>query len=246
MVKAIERRKSSVLGQYEWLTTPWSGQAKAALQRIMDNGFRLASLMEQSDRLAPRSSQEWLGVRYACITLSKDLRALSSSCLVNTGLSTMSTPYDSIVSGLDWSHHLAPFQDVLGLMYIWSLDMLTLDVLLGIKGTIRLYCHSEEPDASSTHGAIHKDQPSGNTISGHVGPLGPDYQDIPSIQLHVAKNILKVAPYFLQEDMGWFGPARLFFPLTCALEHIERVGSPDLSVARELQRKLFSNLRSRP
>lgn len=49
MIECIQYRKSTFLGNLEWLTLPWSETGKDVYQQLYDRGFALAALLEVID-----------------------------------------------------------------------------------------------------------------------------------------------------------------------------------------------------
>lgn len=47
MIHCIESSKSSVLGEEDWLTTPWLQYEKDSLQQLFDFGFSIAAVLEK-------------------------------------------------------------------------------------------------------------------------------------------------------------------------------------------------------
>lgn len=242
MVKALEHRRSSVLGERDWLSLPWKHRWKDNLQIITDIGFRLAALMEKVDTVPTTpnmESQSLKELQFTCFVLSKDLFAVYENHLQDMELPT-SLLDGTLDSPYDWSAIATPFSIVLSLMYFWTFLVLLNDVV--DPGT-KVQSHTGADVFQCTHAAVCMGCNRDHSTHDQAEPNRCAVDITACVRLSAATRILHMAPYFLQSDMGWFGPARLFFPLTCALKHLEKTGAPQLVTARKLLGQLFAKIR---
>ena len=253
MTKAIERRRSSVLGNEDWRTRPWRFRHKDFLQHLFDHGFELAALSERSNNLLVEHSEVeaiapsgLADLRATCVGLTKKLDSwYTEQCI---GGKAKSSPGLSVEPGSQnnvFTNFESFEQAVGGAIHYWWFKLDTNNLYTSIQRRLE----EPNPGASPPRGRdsipiASEYQDLHDRIAANTTSL-PSRADLASTSLHLAVNIVRSAPYFLEDDMGWLGPVRLYNPLSHAVDHLRKVESPQLQEAEEALKKLFMRLRSR-
>ena len=249
MIQCIQFRKSSFLGESDWLTIPWGGTGKDVYQRLYDKGLALGALMEEMDNAdltnaGTRTSQVPLYLQ-RCSEMHADFEAWyqellqqSPSPLYWTTESNIPavTARESLTKDACASQTLPPFSfPSLRLAYItatfWALKLM-------LSSTIALTCGAVLSSASTNPSSSFDPDPAVDLRDTAHRLLS---QHSNSRRLELATNIMRSMPYSLNESMGLLGAAKSLFPLRAALFCLRRQPGEELkwcqAVYQELETK---------
>ena len=225
MIQCIQFRKSSFLGDPDWLTIPWGGTGKDVYQRLYDKGFALGALLEEMDNanltnVETRTSQ-LSSYLQRCSEMHADFEAWyqellqqSPSPLYWTTESNIpaGSARESLTNDASESQTLPPFSfPSLRLAYItatfWALKLV-------LSGTIALTCGDILSSATANQSssvdpdlAVELRNTAHRLLSQQGRPQ----------RLELAINIMRSMSYSLNDSMGLLGAAKSLFPLRAAL-----------------------------
>ena len=228
MIQCIQYRKSSFLGNPEWLTQPWSTTGKDVYQELYDKGFALAALLEELDNARLTKENTDISI------LSELLGRLSSldeeMNLWYREILEVSPPplyWHTQTTSLGWHlgeavepRTLPPFAfHTLRLANItvtyWGLGLI-------LSNTIALTCQQvlttitgmpAQSSSSTSPRAIHDLE----TTSVHLLEVHKS-----SHRLELATNIIRSMPYCLSDNMGLMGAQKSLFAMRTALFALQR------------------------
>ena len=235
MIKALQNRKASPLGDNEWCTRPWvherkkKGLEKDSTQRLYDHGFALAALFEEIDTANLRDPLTQI------IQLNKILRrcsALDATLTLwyqnftrqsSTPLCWLTPPNDgydpTTTASTKWRPYSFPdLRVAITIITFWGLK-------LALSNTVAIICASvlspnlyhqreEDPQDFAT-----LEQTARQLLAQH-GDTG---------RLENATNIIRAMPYCLHDSMGLSGPQKSLFALRAALLSLRRTPGEELN-----------------
>lgn len=232
MIQALQNRKASPLGNFEWCTSPWGQGQKEQdskrdySQRLYDHGFALAALFEEIDnaRLLSPEAQIPLLTKYLrrCSAMDaafnlwyQDLTRESS-----TPLYWLTLPNDDIKYTAAALTNKRPFSfpdlRVANTMTaFWGCK-------LALSNTIAIICASVlSPNAPKnedprSHAALERTACQMLIQHGDTG------------RLENATNIIRSMPYCLHDSMGLLGSQKSLFALRAALLSLRRSPGEEL------------------
>ena len=255
MIKAVEHRKSSILGNEDWRLTPWQNCTKDSLQQIFDVGFKLAALLEQTDTslqiLDARDPARLAYIHATCLAIGEELELWyhifqasrtgihpvdeSPDSLANHQLDEIPSDFDSL-----WQAS--------NLIYYWGFKLILNNILISILQSVAAPTEYEDEvtiqNLTLSPNPSEYQSPMNSEGAILISPF-PSQKDLATTNLQLADNIVHSAPYFLRDDMGWLGPTRLFNPLQQAAEYLNRVDGPLYVEARAALMRLYIRVRSK-
>lgn len=216
MIQALQFRRSSFLGDAAWQTRPFQNSPKNKIQGIYDQGFKLATILENLD-IAKASYKPGKTLMDAmieglqrCADLDDDLEC----CYVEFVLQSEEPIYTHVTgSTMADEMEFTSFMHADFMMYYWALRSL----LSMIAATI---CQSIPPELMQAQ------------------PFLVAARDWPRNCIEVARKIVDSTPYLLRKEMGSLSAQRTIFPLRCAMGNLERFECPELEHCRALYRQL--------
>lgn len=226
MIQSIQNRKSTFLGNFEWLTLPWGKKGKAIYQQLYDKGFLLGALLEDIDNagLAKENDNTTIvsGFLGRLSRLDEDLNLWYRNFLQESPSPLYwhveSTSHSSHLVDHDQLYPRFAFHTLLSantIVNYWGLRII-------LSNTIALTCQrilsmtTQLPacPSSSTSPPILQDL---HTMSLRLlkANAGPNI-------LGFATNIVRSMPYCLNENMGLIGAQKSLFPMRIALFVLQR------------------------
>ena len=246
MIQCIQFRKSSFLGDPDWVTIPWDGTGKDACQRLYDKGFALAALLEKMDNTdftnAETRTSQLSSYLQRCCELHADFEAWYQELLQQSPSPLYWTTESNIPAGsardpltndAPESQILPPFSfPNLRLAYItatfWALKLV-------LSGSIALTCGAILSSASTNQFSSVDPDPAvdlRNTahrlLSRHGSPQ----------RLELSTNIMRSMSYSLNDSMGLLGAAKSLFPLRAALFCLRRQPGEELKWCQAVYQEL--------
>ena len=248
MIQCIQFRKSSFLGDSDWLKIPWGSAGKDVYQRLYDRGFALGALLEDMDNTdltnAETRTSQLSSYLQRCSKMYADFEAWyvdllqqSPSPLYWTTKSNM--PADSarepLTNDASEFQTLSPFSfPTLRLAYItatfWALKLIlssTIALTCGAILTSASACQSNSIDPAL---AVDLRNTTHRLLSQHGNPQ----------RLELATNIMRSMPYSLNDSMGLLGAAKSLFPLRAALFCLRRQPGEELKWCQAVYQELES------
>ena len=249
MIQCIQFRKSSFLGDWDWLTIPWGDTGKDVYQRLYDKGFAIGALLEDMDNtklsdIETRSSQ-LSSYLQRCSALHIDFESWYEQLLQQSPSPLYSTTKSDILSGSTIElppndapnpQTLSPFTfPSLRVAYItttfWALKLI-------LSSEIALTCRAILSGESATQ-SIHADPDPTVDLRNTAHRLLSQHGS--SQRLELATNIMRSMAYSLNDSMGLLGAAKSLFPLRVALFALRRQPGEELkwcqAVYQELETK---------
>ena len=245
MIQCIQYRKSTFLGNPDWLTVPWGKKGKGIYQQLYDKGFLLGSILEDIDNAGLTEEDNNISVVSGFLgrlsSLDEDLDLWFQNLLQESP-----SPLYWHVESTSSSRHLIEydqtrppfaFHTLLSantLVKYWGLRII-------LSNTIALTCQS----VLSMTTQLPAYQSSSSTSS-------PTLQDLHVMSLHLLKanagprilefatNIVRSMPYCLNDNMGLIGAQKSLFPMRIALFVLQRRPSEDLKWCQAMYQELNS------
>ena len=249
MIQCIQFRKSSFLGDSDWLTIPWGGTGKDVYQRLYDKGFALGALLEEMDNTdltnAETRTSQLSSYLQRCSEMHADFEAWyqellqqSPSPLYWTTESNIAavTARESLTNDASGSQTLSPFSfPSLRLAYItatfWALKLILSSTIALTCGAILSSPGANQSSSVDPDPAIDLMNTAYRLLSQYGSPQ----------RLELATNIMRSMPYSLNDSMGLLGAAKSLFPLRAALFCLRRQPGEELkwcqAVYQELETK---------
>ncbi len=246
MIQCIQFRKSSFLGESDWLTIPWGAIGKDVYQRLYDKGFALGALLEGMDNAdltdAETRTSQLSSYLQRCSELHADFEAWYQELLqqspsplywtTESGLPA-SSAREALTNDASESRTLLPFSfPNLRLAYItatfWALKMV-------LSGTIALTCGAILSSATANQSSSVDPDPA-------VDPRNTAYRLLSQHgspqRLELATNIMRSMSYSLNDSMGLLGAAKSLFPLRAALFCLRRQPGEELKWCQAVYHEL--------
>ena len=246
MIQCIQFRKSSFLGDLDWLTIPWGDTGKDVYQQLCDQGFALSALLQEMDNTnltnaETRSSQLSMYLQ-RCSEIHIDFEAWYQQLLQHSPSPLYWTTRPNLTSGSTTefprndasdSQTLSPFSfPSLRLAYItatfWALKLI-------LSSTIALTCRailSTENAAQSISADPDLVVDRRNTVHRFLSQHGSPQR------LKLATNIMRSMAYSLNDSMGLLGAAKSLFPLRVALFALQRQPGEELKWCQAVYQQL--------
>ena len=246
MIQCIQYRKSTFLGNHEWLTLPWGETGKDIYQQLYDKGFLLAALLEEIDNAGLTKEKINISV------VSKVLGHLS--CLdeeLNLWFRGLLQEYSS---PLYWhaqatsqsgqpketvqSYTLPPFafRSLLlanTIVTYWGLRLvLSNTIALTCKHVLSITIQIPAQSSPSASPPVfrHLHTMALQLLEEHTG-VG---------RLELATNIVRSMPYSLNDNMGLIGAQKSLFAMRVALSVLQRHPGEDLEWCQAMYQELSS------
>lgn len=226
MIQCIQYRKSTFLGNPEWLTLPWGKEGKDIYQQLYDKGFLLGAVLEDIDNAVLTEDDNDISVVSGFMgrlsSLDEDLDLWFRN-LLQESPSPLYWHVEPTSSSRHLIEHDQPrppfaFHTILSantIVKYWGLRII-------LSNTIALTCQrvlsitTQLPPfpLSSNSPPILQDL---HTMSLHLlkANAGPRI-------LEFATNIVRSMPYCLNEKMGLIGAQKTLFPMRIALFVLQR------------------------
>jgi hypothetical protein len=246
LIHCIQRRRSSILAQAEWLDLPFQGRHKDSLQSLFDIGFEVATVLE---RLGVDGESDGDPIRLC----GKTLDGLDAWYKMYWGwpeweFLDLDPELDDCSSGeLGNGFGLPGFTSIWhasNMVYYWWFKLCLCEELVASMAPVNF---QGENATDSAHDSAH-DSPLSNNA--HVDspstascPMLQNPQELSANCIMWAINIVLAAPCFLAEDTGWLGPQRYIFPLRSAMIYLGKAQSPFFSKAQFALKSLTDRLR---
>ena len=223
MSQCIQYRKSTFLGNPDWLTIPWSQTSKDIYQQLYDKGFKLAALLEKMDNARLTDEDASTTIMSKLLGRLSDLDEEMDLWYLEI-LKESPSPlfWHTRPTSCDWNskeslipHTPPPFAfHTLRLAGIvgtyWSLKVhLSNNIALACGHVLSINAQPPFQSASST--SLEKRQDL-EIMSLH---LLEKYTN--AHRLELATNIVRSMPYRLSDDMGLLGAQKALFALRTAL-----------------------------
>lgn len=227
MIQCIRYRKSTFLGNPEWLTLPWSETGKDVYQQLYDKGFALAALLEGIDnaRLANESIKisvlsEYLG-RLSGLDEEMNLWYLK---ILEESLSPLYWHTESIPGwhSKEVVESCMPPPLTFHTLRLANITVTYWGLRLILSNTIALACQNvlsinmQVPAQSSSSTPPQASQDLVNMslylLETHTS----------AHRLELATNIIRSMPYCLNDNMGLMGAQKSLFALRTALFALTR------------------------
>ena len=223
MSQCIQYRKSTFLGNPDWLTIPWSQTSKDIYQQLYDKGFKLAALLEKMDNARLTNEDANTTIMSKLLGQFSDLdeemdfwyleilkespsplfwhtRPISCDSNSKEGLIPRTTP--------PFTFHTLRLAVIVGTY--WSLKVhLSNNIALACEHVLSISAQPRFQSASST--SLGKSQDL-EIMSLH---LLKNYTN--AHRLEFATNIVRSMPYRLSDEMGLLGAQKALFALRTAL-----------------------------
>ena len=231
MIQCIQYRKSSFLGDPEWLTLPWSTSGKDIYQQLYDKGFTLAALLEYIDnaRLTTENTNT--------LILSEFLKRLSSldeemNLWYREILMESPSPlyWHTESASLGWHSKEAVEPRTLPPFAFHTLRLANITVTywglgLILSNTIALTSQQvlttiAQVPAQSSFSTLHRASQDLETMSRSLLDIHTS-----SHRLELATNIIRSMPYCLNDNMGLMGAQKSLFAMRTALFALQRYPS---------------------
>ena len=242
MIQCIQYRKSTFLGNPEWLTLPWSETGKDIYQQLYDKGFALAALLEGIDNAGLTKENtnisimsEFLGRLYS---LDKELNLWYHEILEESPSPLYSTSPDLHLKETVEPRTLPSFAfHTLRLANIvvtyWGLSLI-------LSNTIALACQhvlsiNTQVPAQSSASTLAQAPQDLHTMSLHLLETHTSAH-----RLEFATNIIRSMPYCLNDNMGLMGAQKSLFALRTALFALHRYPGEELKWCRSMYQELES------
>ena len=240
MIQALQNRKASPLGNYEWCTRPCGRRQKRDLtQRLYDHGFALAALFEEIDKANLQSPEADISL------LSKYLRRCSAldatfklwyqdlSRGSPTPLYWLTPPNDGIHYTVAAFSERRPFsfpdlRTAHTVTAFWGCELAlsnTIAIICSSALSLNVYKRAEDDIFSF----VALEQTARQMLIQH-GDTG---------RLENATNIIRSMPYCLHDSMGVLGPQKSLFALRAALLSLRRSPSEELDWCLRTYQELF-------
>lgn len=225
MIQCIQFRKSSFLGDSDWLKIPWGDTGKDIYQRLYDKGFALGALLEEMDNAnftnAETRSSQLSSYLQRCSEMHMDFQAWyqellrqSPSPLYWTTMSNLasSSATESPTNDAPHSQTLSPFSfPSLRLAYItatfWALKLILSSTIALTCGEILFSASTTKSSSAEPDTTIDLKNTAHRLLSQHGSTQ----------RLELATNIMRSMAYSLNDSMGLLGAAKSLFPLRVAL-----------------------------
>lgn len=218
MIQCIQYRKSTFLGDPEWLTLPWGETGKDIYQQLYDKGFLLAALLEKTDSAGLTKENVNISVVFDFLRRLSDLDEELNMWF--QGLLQKSS------SPLYWQKETVQPCTLPSFTFCSLLLANTIVTYWGLRlvlsNTIALACQyvlsmtTQLPAQSSPSGsrrAVHDLQTmSLQLLEAYTGVN----------RLELATNIVRSMPYCLNDNMGLIGAQRSLFAMRIALFVLQR------------------------
>ena len=245
MIQCIQYRKSSFLGNPEWLTRPWGETGKDIYQQLYDKGFALAALLEGID------NAKLMGENIDIPKMSESLRLLSAldeklNLWFREIVEKSSSPLYWYAQSTSHSWHpreagepalpAFAFNNLLlanTIVTYWGLRLI-------LSNTIALACghvlslisrmHVQSSFFTSLQAIQGLHTISLRLLEAHAGPY----------RLELATNIVRSMPYCLDDDMGLVGAQKSLFAMRIALFVLQRHPSEELQWCQAMYQELDS------
>ncbi len=240
MIQSIQYRKSTFLGDLEWLTVPWSEAGKDIYQQLYDKGFALAALLEEIDnaRLTNECTNismlsDYLG---RLSSLDEELNLWYCNILEESPSPlywhTQSTFYEwHLKEGAlpPFAFHTLRLANII--VTYWGLGLI-------LSNTIALACqhvlsvqvplHSSSSDPPKAVQDL--ETMSFRLLETHTRPH----------RRELATSIIRAMPYCLNDNMGLMGAQKSLFALRTALFAFHRIGGEELKWCQAMYQVLDS------
>ena len=244
MIQCIQYRKSTFLGNPEWLTLPWGKKGKDIYQQLYDKGFLLGALLEDIDNAGFTKDNNTVSVVSGFLgrlsSLDEDLN-LWFRDLLQESPSPLYWQIESTSSSKHLKENIQPrssfaFHNLRSANIVvkyWGLRII-------LSSTIALTC--QRVLSMTTQLPAH---PTSST-------LPPILQDLHNMSHHLLKansglkifefatNIVRSMPYCLNENMGLIGAQKSLFPMRIALFVLQRHPGEDLKWCQAMYQELNS------
>ena len=241
MIQCIQYRKSTFLGNPEWLTIPWGRKGKPIYQQLYDKGFLLGAILEDLDNAgltAENNISIVSGFLGRLSSLDEDLKLWFR----NLCDESPSPLYWHIESASSSKHLIEDDQPRPPLAFHTLLSANTIVKYWGLRiilsNTIALTCQrflsmtTQLPVYTSSSTSILQElhTMSLQLLKANAGP----------IILEFATNIVRSMPYCLNENMGLIGAQKSLFPMRIALFVLQRHPGKDLQWCQAMYQELNS------
>ena len=223
MIQCIQYRKSTFLGNPDWLTIPWSQNSKDIYQQLYDKGFKLAALLEKMDNARLTNEDANTSVMSEHLGRLSDLdEEMDLWYLEILKESPLPLFWHTRPTSRDWNSkedlvprtpppfmfHTLRLANIVGTY--WSLKVhLSNNIAVACEHVLSINAQQHFQPASSTSLGMSQDL---EIMSLH---LLEKYTN--AHRLELAANIIRSMPYCLKDDMGLLGAQKSLFALRTAL-----------------------------
>ena len=238
MIQCIQYRKSTFLGNPDWLTIPWSQTSKDIYQQLYDKGFKLAALLQKIDNAKLKNEDANTSIMSEHLGGLSDLdeemdlwyleiiKESPSPLFWHTRPTTGdSNSEESFIPRTPppFTFHSLRFANIVGTY--WSLKLhLSNNIALECKHVLSINAQRPLQSASSTSLENEMSQDL-EIMSLH---LLEKYTS--AHRLELATNIIRSMPYCLKDDMGLLGAQKSLFALRTALFVLRLYPSEELKL----------------
>lgn len=228
MIQCIQYRKSTFLGDPEWLTLPWGEKGKDIYQQLYDKGFLLAALLEKVDGAGLTKKNVNINVVFDFLRRLSDLDQELNMWFQDL-LQMFSSPLYWHAQATSHSRDAAEAVQPCTLPSFTFCSLLIANTIitywglrLVLSNTIALTCQHV---LSMTTQLPAQSLPSGSRREVHdlrtmSLQLLEAYTGVNRLEL--ATNIVRSMPYCLNDNMGLIGAQRSIFAMRIALFVLQR------------------------
>ena len=244
MIQCIQYRKSTFLGNPEWLTLPWGKKGKDIYQQLYDKGFLLGALLEDIDNAGLAKENNNLSVVSGFLgrlsSLDEDLN-LWFRVLLQQSPSPLYWHVEPTSSSRHLIEYAQPrppfaFRTLLSantIVKYWGLRIiLSNTIALTCQRVLSMTTQLPAYPSSSTSPPILQDL--------HVMSLRLLKANAGPNILEFATNIVRSMSYCLNENMGLIGAQKSLFPMRIALFVLQRHPGEDLKWCQAMYQELNS------
>ena len=244
MIQCIQYRKSTFLGNPEWLTLPWGKKGKNIYQQLYDKGFLLGAILEDIDNAGLTEENNNISIVSGFLgrlsSLDEDLN-LWFRTLCDESPSPLYWHIEPTSSSRHLIEHDQPhppfaFHTLLSantIVKYWGLRIiLSNTIALTCQRVLSITTQLPAYPSSSTSPPILQEL---HTMSLQLlkANAGPNI-------LEFATNIVRSMPYCLNENMGLIGAQKSLFPMRIALFVLQRHPGKDLQWCQAMYQELNS------
>lgn len=224
MIQCMQYRKSSFLGNPQWLTVPWSETSKDIYQQLYDKGFALAAILEAIDNARFTNENTSLSILSEHLErlfgMDEELNLWYHEILRESPSPLYSTPHDwhlnEAVEPPMLPHFIFPTLRLANIMVkYWALKLI-LDSTTAHACQHVLTMNTQVPAQPSF---TFTPQPTQNLQARSLRFVKTHTS---AYRLELATNIIRSMPYCLDDNMGLMGAQKSLFALRTALFVLKR------------------------
>lgn len=246
MIQCIQYRKSTFLGNPEWLTLPWIETGKDIYHQLYEKGFTLAALLEGIDNARSKNENPSISALSEYLeglfSLDEEMSHWYNELLKESPSPlywhTQSTSHSWYLEGAVEPRETQPF--AFHTIRLANITITYWGLRLILSNTIALACHhifSMNTPASALSASSTLSQAterlqtmSLQLLESHTG----------THSLEIATNIIYSMPYCLNENMGLMGAQKSLFGLRAALFVLQRYPGDELKWCQAMYQELSS------